>query len=71
MAVGKDGAKRILLVDDNEKILRGNRRMYEWDGYEIAEAMTLAKARTRIAESKPDAIILDMMLPDGSGLDFV
>jgi DNA-binding NtrC family response regulator len=34
-------------------------------------AHTLAQARERIADNRPDLILLDMRLPDGSGLDFL
>jgi len=61
----------ILLVEDNEQILRGNERMLKRRGYAVAAALTLAEARQRIAEQTPDAIVLDIMLPDGNGLDFM
>lgn len=63
--------KRILLVEDNEKILRGNQRLFEWAGYETDAAMTLAQARAAMKANRPEAIVLDIMLPDGSGLDFM
>ena len=63
--------KRILLVEDNEEIMYGNARMFEMEGYEPDVALTLAEARGLIGERKPDAIVLDIMLPDGSGLDFM
>jgi DNA-binding response OmpR family regulator len=61
----------ILLVEDNEQIQRGNERMLKRRGYAVASALTLAEARRRIAEQTPDAIVLDIMLPDGNGLDFM
>jgi len=61
----------ILLVEDNEQILRGNEWMLKRRGFEVAAALTLAEAKQRLAERTPDAIILDIMLPDGSGLDFM
>lgn len=61
----------ILLVEDNVQIMRGNERMLKRNGYDIMTAMTLKEARERVAEHKPDAIVLDIMLPDGSGLDFM
>ena len=63
--------KTILLVEDNEKIMSGNKWMFERQGYEAIAALTLADARARIEECKPDAIVLDIMLPDGNGLDFI
>ncbi|MDR1804221.1 MAG: response regulator transcription factor [Treponema sp.] len=61
----------ILLVEDNEQIQRGNERMLKRRGYAVTSALTLAEARRRIAEQTPDAIVLDIMLPDGNGLDFM
>lgn len=63
--------KCILLVEDNEKILRGNKRMLEWEGYEVIEALTLDEAGKKLSEYHPDVIVLDIMLPDGNGLDFM
>ena len=63
--------KRLLLVEDNEKILHGNQRMFQRRGFETDTALTLREARTLLAASHPDAIVLDIMLPDGSGLDFM
>jgi len=61
----------ILLVEDNQEIMHGNRRLFELEGYDAACALTLAEARASINERRPDAIVLDIMLPDGSGLDFM
>jgi DNA-binding response OmpR family regulator len=61
----------ILLVEDNEQIMNGNRRLLERQGYEVTAALTLAAARSHIGGRRPDAIILDIMLSDGSGLDFM
>lgn len=63
--------KRILLVEDNEKIMQGNRRLFEWEGYETVAALTLAGARACLNQVRPNVIVLDIMLPDGSGLDFM
>ncbi|MDR0433497.1 MAG: response regulator transcription factor [Gracilibacteraceae bacterium] len=63
--------KRILLIEDNERILSGNKWMFEQQGFETATALTLAEARLLLHEREPDVIVLDIMLPDGSGLDFM
>ena len=63
--------KLILLIGDNEQIMNGNRRLLVRQGYETAAALTLAEARALVGPRRPDAIILDIMLPDGSGLDFM
>lgn len=63
--------KRILLVEDNEQIMQGNERMLTRRGYEVVTALTLADARKACDARLPDLFVLDIMLPDGSGLDFM
>lgn len=61
----------ILLIEDNEQILRGNERLLKRQGYEVLTALTLSEARTAVNKRIPDAIVLDIMMPDGSGLAFM
>ncbi|MCL2357255.1 MAG: response regulator transcription factor [Defluviitaleaceae bacterium] len=61
----------ILLAEDNEEIQLVNKNMLEEHGYAVRLAANLAEARTRLAATVPDIIILDIMLPDGNGLDFL
>ena len=64
--------RSILLVEDDLDIQEVNKDMLERrGGYDVRLAINLAEARERIAESAPDIIVLDIMLPDGSGLDFL
>lgn len=63
--------KQILLLEDNEQIMQGNERMLKRRGYEVITALTLAQARIAIQARMPDLFVLDIMLPDGSGLDFM
>ena len=67
----KDNGKRVLLIEDNKQIMDGNSRMLEREGFDAPAALTLAEARAHIEQCKPNAIVLDIMLPDGSGLDFM
>lgn len=60
----------ILLVEDDENILRTNRRILEREGYTVLCAETLEKARALLREHTPHALVLDIRLPDGSGLAF-
>lgn len=60
----------ILLVEDDENILRTNRRILEQEGYTVLCAGTLQKAQALLGEHTPDALVLDINLPDGSGLAF-
>jgi DNA-binding response OmpR family regulator len=59
------------LIEDNPAVQRNNRAILARRGYRVREASDLAQARASVATEAPDAIILDIMLPDGSGLDFL
>ncbi len=62
----------ILLVEDDIDIQQVNKNMLKRrGGYTVRLAMNLAEARQKIAETAPDIIVLDITLPDGSGLDFL
>ena len=62
---------KVLLVDDHELIRQGLRRAFERDGdFEVSgEAGSLTDARRLLGLTHPDVVILDVRLPDGSGLD--
>src|SRR5207302_696301 len=62
-------AKKILIVDDEAMIRKAVHLALEKEGYEVVEAETGAEALRRIELSKPDLILLDIMLPDVSGFD--
>ncbi|MDR2561665.1 MAG: response regulator [Holophagales bacterium] len=61
----------VLLLEDNPKILDINRRLLEKEGLMVLTAKTLKEARERVKIALPDVAVLDIMLPDGSGLDFL
>lgn len=60
----------ILLVEDDKNILRINRRILEQEGFTVLCAGTLGETQVLLESHKPDAMVLDIMLPDGSGLVF-
>lgn len=61
---------RILIVDDDPAILSGVSTLLEQAGYEIAQAASLAQARSHLqAFNPPSLVILDLMLPDGDGFE--
>jgi len=66
-----DNRAVVLVVEDNERLLNANARVLEEAGYLVHTATDLASARRQLAETLPDAIVLDILLPDGSGLDFI
>ncbi len=62
---------RVFLVDDHEIVRRGIADLLnaEKDIEVVGEASTAAQARGRIAATRPDVALLDVRLPDGSGID--
>ncbi len=62
---------RIFLVDDHELVRRGIAGLLEAepDMEVVGEASTAAQARSRIAAIQADVALLDVRLPDGSGID--
>lgn len=62
---------RIVLVDDHEMVRRGIADLLETqsDLSVVGEAATVHDARTVVAETLPDVAVLDVHLPDGSGID--
>lgn len=62
---------RVFLLDDHELVRRGVASLLEAepDVEVVGEASTAAQARGRIAATSPDVAILDVRLPDGSGID--
>ncbi len=60
----------IWLVEDDADIRELVRYHLERDGYAVVCEKTLAGMRARLARARPDLLILDLMLPDGNGLDF-
>ena len=63
--------KLILCVEDELDVLDNNRKAFEDAGYDVLTAVNLEQARELLSTQTPDAIVLDIMLPDGLGLDFL
>ena len=60
---------RVLVVDDERQILRALKVILREAGYDVIEAATMEEALDRAAVRPPDAAIIDLMLPDGSGVE--
>ena len=60
---------RILVVDDEPQILRALRSTLRGAGYEVDTATTAEAALTAAATRPPEAVILDLVLPDRSGVE--
>jgi len=62
---------RALIVDDDPEIAKVLTELVEREGFAVTSASTLARAREEIATSVPDIVLVDIHLPDGSGLDLL
>lgn len=60
---------RILAVDDDDDILKVLKANLEIHGYEVDTAGNWENARRLLSSMLPDLIILDLMLPDGDGVE--
>ena len=60
---------RVLVVDDEPQFLRALTTNLRGAGYEVETATTAAEALAAAGLRPPDAVILDLLLPDGSGAD--
>lgn len=60
---------RVLVVDDEPQFLRALRTNLGGAGYEVVAASTAEEALSSAALHPPDAVILDLLLPDGRGTD--
>src|SRR3982074_541774 len=61
--------KRILVVEDEANIRQTLRYNLVKEGYEVSEAGTGPEALTEARRIRPDLILLDLMLPELSGLE--
>ncbi len=62
----------VLLIDDHQVVRQGLKSALSQSGYlVIGEAASKAEALAQIAHKKPDVIVVDLSLPDGSGLEVV
>jgi DNA-binding response OmpR family regulator len=61
----------ILIVDDDEGVTQTFARMLKLEGYRVRTAMNAESGLREAAESRPDAIILDMRMPLLDGLGFL
>ena len=60
---------RVLVVDDEPQILRALQLKLNGAGYTVETAATASEARIKATMRPPEAIILDVLLPDGRGTD--
>ena len=61
--------RKILVVDDEERMVRFIRLNLEHDGFVVIEAFDGKQALQRLRDATPDLILLDVMMPDLNGLE--
>ena len=61
----------ILVVDDDEAVTQTFARMLKLEGYRVRTAMNAESGLWEVAQSEPDAIILDLRMPLVDGLEFL
>lgn len=65
------GGTRVLVVDDEVHIRRLLRRTLERGGYAVEEAVDAGDALNTVKKLRPDAVLLDLGLPDRDGLELI
>jgi two-component system nitrogen regulation response regulator GlnG len=60
---------KLLVVDDEPIICHSFRRVFADAGVEVLTAASAAEGWARFEQDRPDVLVLDLQLPDGSGLD--
>ncbi len=61
--------ERILIIEDDEGILRVLRRALTYEGYQVETALDGEIGLSQVHDWRPDVIILDLMLPGMDGLE--
>ncbi len=69
-AVDVAGHSTILVVEDEESYQDALSVGLSVEGFVVVGATNIAEARSVLASTKPDLVLLDVMLPDGSGIDY-
>jgi signal transduction histidine kinase/CheY-like chemotaxis protein len=70
-ALCNSGPGRLLMVDDDDIGRRQMRTALEHRGWKVTEATDGRDALKRLNEARPDAIILDLMMPEMDGFEFL
>ncbi len=67
----KPGGRRVLVVDDDDIMRRGVLQALEKEGWKVSEAENGRAGLAHLSQSVPDAIVLDLMMPEMDGFEFL
>jgi len=70
LKVNKDGKQRVLLIDDEERIVNFLALKLKVSGYEVVCAAEGEKGLELAKTTEPDIILLDIIMPGIDGLEF-
>jgi len=62
-------SERVLIIDDDVRLAELVRTFLERHGFEVLHETTVATGRMAVSTEDPDAVLLDVMLPDGDGME--
>jgi two-component system response regulator RegX3 len=68
--VDPEGRSVVMVVEDEESYQDALNIGLTVEGFVVVAASTITQARALMTSSKPDLVLLDIMLPDGSGIDY-
>jgi DNA-binding response OmpR family regulator len=69
MPVSRPQQRRVLVVDDEPRMIHFIRLNLEHDGFEVSEAASGTEALEALRDTLPDLILLDVMMPDLDGFE--
>jgi CheY-like chemotaxis protein len=69
--IGDDGARPVLVVEDDEATRLVVRRVLEAEGCDVAEAANGRIGLDRLAEQRPSLVLLDLVMPEMDGFEFL
>jgi signal transduction histidine kinase/DNA-binding response OmpR family regulator len=67
----RPGGRSVLVVDDDDFVRRGIAQALEKDGWKVSEAENGRAGLARLTDAVPDAIVLDLMMPEMDGFEFL
>ncbi len=67
--MSRSGSGRVLIAEDDRAVRESVERALSFEGYEVLTAPEGAEAIQRVLNDKPDAIVLDVMMPHVDGLE--